>query len=149
MARPKRVRFQAGERRAGEVTPSPPKATTYCVLCGCGVPLERFLEGYNYGVPTVPASEGTWPPWTPYPPTVSAKRRWPRKPTGERGFHWAPLTPQEVAAAFPDAPMELRVTQTLRMVEWLERCGVLPDGRGVRVTAVEAEPRGYPGGRRR
>ena len=66
---------------------------------------------------------------------VRAKRRWPQKPTGERGFHWAPLTKREAAEAFPDAPTA-RCATTARMVGRLERFGVMPDGRGVRGEAV-------------
>lgn len=122
--RAKRVRSQAGQRLVDyEPTPSAPKVTVWCPMCGHGSDLGSWY-GPAHKLPEIA------------PLVLTAKIRWPRKPDGGgRGFFWELVDPAYAVAMRPELEgvgSEIIEIITCRMIDWIQACGQI-GGKGVNI----------------
>ena len=119
----KRKRSQVGQRISPwPVASSGLKVNVGCPLCYRASWLERIFEVTVDGHGNFMArGEDRW-----YPMDVDIRpmRRWPRKPSGGRGFYWERIPRPEFDEQFPRTVHLVRYFFAKRAIEWLELLGI-------------------------
>jgi hypothetical protein len=126
--RKRRRRSQVGQR----ISPWAPAPSSLQVNVACPVCSRRSWAHRVFDL--VPNGCGglteAYDRWQPMAVAYRAMRRWPRKPTGERGFFWETVTDWELEAEHPNLMSAIHERFARRMIAWLKLMGYLRDDNG-------------------